>query len=533
MHRKDRANKIINILLVGALILIIIAAFAFYTNIIEIRNLAEESDDDLTQGDSDSDLGPDSGPGSDETEDQEPDSEPDQPGTDTSNAPSGSSSMPTDTPSEPSDDPNSEPDSPQDDKPEPTPNIDIHPKKSWTTLFYVAYDNSIGPSGIWESDRHYLEQIGSDDNINLVALVDQEVVGDCHVLIINEGESLEYPITVIDPNWGDELNTGDPEVLLKFLKWGVEIFPAEYYDFHMMDHGGGWLGACIDDHEDGSIIRSHEFAEVFREIKQKLGKKLDIVSFDACFMASFEFGWEVSDSVSYLTGMQTIAAGDNDEEYIKGNFEVYETWSGLKENPNWTPEEFAIHQVNSFYKVGPYMMPSLGQTHPYSSDTMSTSDLSKIEGLKESFSKLCQELFDSVTGKNETLAERQLVLEIIGPSTGPPEQNTETFSGQSDFIRLGIYYFYDLGDFVDRLIEFGNRLCSKETAMEFKDLFESVVVACTHGDDAKLGEHPDAHGLDVYLPYRNGKYDTRYDETKITQDTLWDEFLNEIPWDSY
>lgn len=424
------------------------------------------------------------------------------------------------------------PEPPQPPEPETPPTIEKYPKKKWTTLFYVAYDNSIGPIGIWESDRHFLELIGTDDNINLVALVDQEEFGDGHVLIIGEGNSTEYPPSVIEPTWGDELNTGTPDVLFEFLKWGVSTFPAEYYDFHIMDHGAGWLGACIDESDNNSIIRGHEFAEVYSDISKIIGKKIDIVSYDACFMGSFEFGWEICDSVHYLTGMQTIAAGDDDQEYIIGNFEVYETWQGLKDNPDWTPEEFAVHQVNSFYKVGPYLMPSLGQTHLYSSDTMSTSDLTKMANLKDSFSKFAEELYESVIGGNEVLAERQLILEVLGPSTGTPETTTESFTAQSDFIGLGIYYLYDLGDFVERLIEYGDQLCGKETAQEFLEAFSELVVECTHGDNAMLGEHPDAHGLDIYFPYRNGKYDNRYDETALAQDTLWDDFLKEVPWTS-
>jgi hypothetical protein len=98
---------------------------------------------------------------------------------------------------------------------------------------------------------------------------------------------------------------------------------------------------------------------------------------------------------------------------------------------------------------------------------------------------------------------------------------------------LGLYYLYDLGDFVDRLIIYGDRLCSKETAEEFKMLFEGVIINCNHGENAKLGEHPDAQGLDIYIPYRNGRYSSQYSETLLAQDTLWDEFLLEIPWHLY
>jgi hypothetical protein len=329
------------------------------------------------------------------------------------------------------------------------------------------------------------------------------------------------------------LNTGDYEVLRSFLGWGVEMFPADHYDFHIMDHGGGWMGACIDEPAENSMIRGFEFAEVFNDLESELGKNIDLVSFDACFMASFEFGWEVCDSVDHLVGMQTIAAGDDDDGYTVGNFDVRPIWSGLKENPDWTPAEFAHHQVESLFMVGPFMMPSLGQTHPYSSDTMAASDLTKLKDLKTSFTLLAEELYYNVTGPNSELAVRQLINQVLGPATNTPELTTESFAGQPDYLGLGLHYLFDLGDFVDRLILYGDKLCSKETAEEFKILFEDVIINCNHGEDAKMGEHPDAQGLDIYIPYRNGRYNSLYSETRIAQDTLWDDFLLEVPWHLY
>jgi hypothetical protein len=66
--------------------------------------------------------------------------------------------------------------------------------------------------------------------------------------------------------------------------------------------------------------------------------------------------------------------------------------------------------------------------------------------------------------------------------------------------------------------------------MDFKEKYENYIIECTHGSDFKLGEHPDATGADIYLPYRNGKFDPQYSDIKISMDTYWDEFLKEVPW---
>jgi hypothetical protein len=521
-----RVGHILTIFWVVSFTALIILGAVIYYFVLDLEEPEQETNEDVIYYYQDPSYN---------TEDSNPSSET-EPGQDPEPAPepaSGSGSEPGSNDNiEPSTEPEPEPEpeTPVAPPDEPAPDLIQYPKKSWTTLFYVAYDNSIGPMDIWESDVHFLEQIGSDDNINLVALVDQELYGDCYIQIFNEGSSYIYPITEIDPTWDEELNTGDSEILNGFLKWGFEMFPADHFNIHIMDHGGGWMGACIDESSDNSMISAPEFAEVFAEIKDDLNRKIDLVSFDACFMASFEFGWEVADYVEYLTGMQTIDAGDDTGEYTIGNFDVYPTWNGLKENPDWTSEQFAIHQVNSFHPVGPYLMPSLGHTTPYSFDTMAACDLKVLDALKESFIDLSIELYDSLNGDNAQMVQKQLIQNVIGPTNSPPEENTESFSGQSDYIGLGLYYNYDLGDFVTRLIEHGDFFCNPETAEEFLTVYDNYIINIVHGEDFTKGEHPDATGSNIYIPYRNGKYKSEYDGLILSEDTMWDEFLKIVPW---
>ena len=417
--------------------------------------------------------------------------------------------------------------------PEPPPSIPKPTHNVWTTFFYVSFDNNIGEWDSWASDLHYLEMVGSSDYMTMVALVDEEVEGDSHILLIKEGYSIDYSTSIINPLWGDELNMADPDTLYEFLKWGVETFPAQYYDVHLMDHGGAWMGVCQDDTSE-DFLWAWEIADALSDVKKVIGRNIDIVSCDACLMGSFEFGYEISDCVDYLTACETYGIGSTKEDnfYYTGNWLYDQVWGSLDDNPTWTPEEFAQCQLDCFLSIGPFTAPDSGIIYTESSDTFAVINLKNIAPLYEALVDLAEELYASVegVGSGQTAAERQLILSVIGHMETPSEFNTESFSGQMDFIGLATFTMYDLGDFVNRLADNGALLCSAETARSVKERLDNVVVACVHGDSEAAGEHPDAHGLSVYLPYRGTEYQPDYEFTRFAQDSMWDEFLREIDW---
>ncbi len=41
-------------------------------------------------------------------------------------------------------------------------------------------------------------------------------------------------------NHTSETNTGDPKILMDFLKWSITTYPAEHYMAVLWNHGSGW-----------------------------------------------------------------------------------------------------------------------------------------------------------------------------------------------------------------------------------------------------------------------------------------------------
>jgi hypothetical protein len=77
----------------------------------------------------------------------------------------------------------------------------------------------------------------------------------------------------------------DPATLTKFIVDTVKRFPAQHVALVLNDHGGGLTGAMSDE-TDGGFMSVPNLHKAISDAEKQTGKKLDIVGFDACLMAT-------------------------------------------------------------------------------------------------------------------------------------------------------------------------------------------------------------------------------------------------------
>jgi hypothetical protein len=194
-----------------------------------------------------------------------------------------------------------------------------------------------------------------------------------------------------------------------------------------------------------------------------------------------------------------------------------------------TPHEFAIHVVDAFQMYGPWNAPEMYVYRNYSSDTVAAIDLSAVPDLVAAVDRLGLELERSVTSVGRTMSHAQLVNRVIGSPQSPEEYCTESFSGQPDFVGQGTWVNYDLLDFVEQLDKCDiHELCSESTLDEVRQAASTAIIAERHGTDEALGQHVDANGLSIWLPYRSTEYRDSYEDLRFAHDTSWDEFLKAV-----
>ena len=97
----------------------------------------------------------------------------------------------------------------------------------------------------------------------------------------------------------DNANMGEPQTLTDFITWGKEYFPAGEAMLILWDHGYGPVGGvCLDENYGFDSLSINELSDALKNAG--LEKKLNIIGFDACLMASLETAISVGDYADYM-----------------------------------------------------------------------------------------------------------------------------------------------------------------------------------------------------------------------------------------
>jgi len=229
---------------------------------------------------------------------------------------------------------------------------------SWTILCYEDGDNSL--SDYIMDDVLEMADVGSTTELNIVVLLDlgfdrrayfdnttREKTGvnvadyERAVLADNQPAQLYY----VEAEFLDELGTeaagiepepnmGKSSTLQKFISYGVSNFPAQHTALFMGNHGLSFKGFMFDDYSNDHLTPSE-----MRTALATVGHKFDIIGFDACLMSSMSMVYEASQFCDYVIASELTEPG-NGWDYTC--FEV------AKQNPNITPENFAIEIVDAY-----------------------------------------------------------------------------------------------------------------------------------------------------------------------------------------
>jgi DNA uptake protein ComE-like DNA-binding protein len=285
-------------------------------------------------------------------------------------------------------------------------------KKKWTIMVYICASNDLERFGV--ADVNEMEQVGSDENMNIVVQLDR---------IDAEKHQKNYSDFVQDGNWEktrryyvtkdndpnriqsnlieemDNRDMGSPEELYNFVKYSVDNYPAEKYMVVLWNHGAGWPGIAYDD-ESGKHLSIAQFTNVFKNIgdylQQTQNKKgLDIVNMDACLMAMVEVAYELRNTVGFMVGSQEVepGAGMPYADYL----------APLANYPDMTARAMARNMV---YKYVQSYTTKGSQSSRYwggSAVTQSAIDLSKMDATVEAVDQFSKVMLQYPQLWNQTL----------------------------------------------------------------------------------------------------------------------------------
>lgn len=360
--------------------------------------------------------------------------------------------------------------------------------KPVTFLTFKALDNNLGVT--LPMHLNTLEKAGSNANVNALVLADDVGPNNTRKYYItkdSDAEALASPW--IKAGRGGEMNTGSGAALASAMKWGFGSYPSKVRWLDVNNHGGGYYGIAQDDNAD-AIIRLPQLASALKSGNG--GKKLDLLTFDACLMATAEVTFELRDTAKVMVASE-------DSSYALGmNYDA--TLAALAKKPTTDPDDLARDLVLRAQRKGKLV----------ALFTISAIDLSKGDRVAGAVDKLGRSLMAALPRHGAAI---KMSLNAVKPFyvAGPD---------QSDFNHR------DLNEVVDQLRQRVQDPAVQAACQAVKGtLFNkggAILLSRSAREEGKV-----ARGLSIYLP-TDGQVDPIYKDTAFAKATSWDEFLAKL-----
>ncbi|MEW5760186.1 MAG: dockerin type I domain-containing protein, partial [Candidatus Thermoplasmatota archaeon] len=186
--------------------------------------------------------------------------------------------------------------------------------KNWTYMVYLDADNNLESAGI--DDFLEMSAVGSAKEVNILVQMDRIRRHDSSHddwtttkrYYVEKGMVPNVTNALADIG---EANMGDPNTLVNFVKFGIENYPAEHYVVVLWNHGGGWsYGVCVDDTDGHDMLSSDELKTAFIQIRDYLGKPIDIIGYDACLMGNTEIMYQHKATADYVIASAEVEGWD-------------------------------------------------------------------------------------------------------------------------------------------------------------------------------------------------------------------------------
>jgi len=228
----------------------------------------------------------------------------------------------------------------------------------WTIMVYMAADNDLDEAAL--RDLSEMAKAGSTDEVHpvkypkrgskaafhrvkILVQLDRSVDQKTRRFLITKGGGYERDrIETLN-----ETNTGDPKVLEDFILWAIKNYPSKRYMLILWNHGGGWWedprrSIAYDDSSQGDALDNKELKQVLLNIKERIGRPIDILGMDACLMQMLEVAYQLRDCVDFMVGSE-------EEEPVDG-WPYDLILKDLIKKPKVHPKGLSIRVVKEYIK---------------------------------------------------------------------------------------------------------------------------------------------------------------------------------------
>ncbi|MBS2037139.1 hypothetical protein JST97_19285 [bacterium] len=385
--------------------------------------------------------------------------------------------------------------------------------KDWTVLIYSVSDNNL--YSYMQSDLDEAERVGSTSEMNVVAETSHQPRGGSVVRLKLETDSTPGLKSPVLQDLGRSHDMARAENLADSIAWAMKEYPSKHFFLVCSDHGAGWKGAHHSESTD-SWMNATDLETALKSAQEKTGRKIDVLGFDECLMASTEIAHQLKDYASYMVASEEVEGGAGwqyDEALGKQSNANSRILSGkvlnyaaaaLRARDPLTPADMAKAIV------------SMAEGHQRDLGTMSAIDLSKMGNVSAALDNFAGKVLDS---------------NLTPKDFAPVAQQAQKF-----------YDFADAGHLVQLAgAKFGGEIA--EAAAQVKSALGEAVIAEQHSQ-----KYPNASGLnieyrkqaaaptltdDFQIPNLDPESQSRmkmnpYHTTRFAQETRWDEMLRKV-----
>lgn len=364
-------------------------------------------------------------------------------------------------------------------------------QKEWTFLLFLNGHNNLSSYG--DMNIKDMEKSGSSDQVNLVVEWGQSGNNLTNRLLVQKSTDPSKVTSPILMGLKDR-DMGDYKNLVDFVKWGVDNFPAKHYFVAVWNHGSGWhfqksnqVGINDISYDDvtGNQITTEQLGQAMAEIKQYIGRNVDIYGSDACLMQMLEVATEMKSSVDYFVGSEETepAEGWPYDLFMK-------KWIAA---PQSTPAEVSILLSKE------YLAAYSGGSYGTKKVTFSALDISKLDAVIQSAGAMASHL------KSMDVASIDKIKKSLRS--------------------VQAYYYSDYKDYGDLLKTIEALSIKKDDALFAKaqsDL-KSLVLSVDSSNT-----YTKSRGVSVWVPTSASTYMPRYKGLEFDKQSSWSQFLEKV-----
>ncbi len=290
---------------------------------------------------------------------------------------------------------------------------DIATNTRYTRIFDGTFPTLPQPSRLWTVMVYLIgstlesipEHLASQDLIEMLNGSNQQMVSDNVNLVLTTGGSTREGWKTVKrslihqgqqqvlADLGEQ-NMAAPETLSEFVPWAVTHFPASHYALILWDHGHGALGYGLDASKAGLAANQGkpdemtltELHQAFQTIRSQLTNPLDIISYDACNMATIEVAEVTATLANAMSASVEKEPGHGaDYNYLLTHLATHPPANGL---------EFGKLLKTSYLQQTQQKLSATSEQTTWDTDqiTYSVLDLTQLSTFRNTFQQFATEL---------------------------------------------------------------------------------------------------------------------------------------------